>query len=92
MKKEVFDASTLFNEMNKCNETGNHKTAVIVFSQSNWSKKYPEISRSYKSHSNQWGWDYTKSGKCRLGSCLDGTDNDVRLDWYNWTIDYWYWL
>ena len=92
MKEVRFPASTLFDEMNKCHKTGNHKVAVIVFSQSNWEKEYSEVSRSYSSHSDQWGWDYEKLGRCRIGDCLDGSDNDVRLDWYDWEIESWYWL
>ena len=92
MKQERFPASTLFDEMNKCHETGNHRVAVIVFFQKNWKKEYSEESRSYTSHSDQWGWDFTKSGRCRLGSCLDGTDNNVRLDYYDWEVESWYWL
>ena len=34
--KERFKPETLFDEMNKCHETGNHRTAVIVFKQSNF--------------------------------------------------------
>lgn len=82
----------LFDEMNKCNQTGQHKVAIIVFKSSNWpGKNYPEISRSYRSYSGQWGWDYSKMGNCRIGDCLDGTDNGVRLDYYNWEIESWYW-
>ena len=84
-------ASTLFDEMNKCNETGNHRTAVIVFKQSNFKQEYSEESRSYESYSDQWGWDYDKLGNRRSGNCLDGTDNGVRLDYYDWDIEYWYW-
>lgn len=84
-------ASTLFDEMNKCNQTGNHRTAVIVFKQSNFKQEYSEESRSYESYSDQWGWDYDKLGRCRIGHCLDGKDKNVRLDYYNWDIEYWYW-
>ena len=48
--KERFNPETLFDEMNKCHETGNHKTAVIVFKQSNFTQEYSELSRSYRSH------------------------------------------
>lgn len=89
--KEKFSPETLFDEMNKCHKTGNHRTAVIVFKQSNFMQEYSELSRSYRSHSDQWGWDYTKMGRCRLGHCLDGTDKGVRLDYYNWEVEYWYW-
>lgn len=85
-------ASTLFDEMNNCHVTGNHRRAVIVFSQSNWDQPYSEESRSYITHSNQWGWDYNKMGRCRLGDCLDGSERGVRLDWYDWEIEYWYWF
>lgn len=89
--KARFTPETLFDEMNKCHETGNHKVAIIVFKKENWKQEYSELSRSYRSNSNQWGWDYSKLGRCRLGDCLDGTDTGVRLDYYNWAIDYWYW-
>lgn len=85
-------AETLFDEMNRCHETGNHRTAVIVFKTSNWpGRDYSEECRSYRSHSNQWGWDYSKMGQCRIGDCLDGSDPGVRLDWMGWDVDYWYW-
>ena len=90
--KKKQSASTLFDEMNKCHVTGEHKTAIIVFAQENWpGKEYSERSRSYCSYSNQRGWDYSKTGRCRLGDCLDGTDPGVRLDWYDWKIEFWYW-
>ena len=89
--KERFNPETLFDEMNKCHETGNHKTAVIVFKQSNFTQEYSELSRSYRSHSDQWGWDYTKLGRRRSGDCLDGTDKGVRLDYYDWEVECWYW-
>ena len=89
--KEKFSPETLFDEMNKCNETGNHRVAVIVFKQENFNKPYSELSRSYASHSDQLGWDYTKLGNRRSADCLDGTDKGVRLDYYNWEVEYWYW-
>lgn len=90
--KPKFPASTLFYEMNKCHITGNHKTAIIVFKKSNWpQKRYSKISRSYSSDSNQFGWSYEAIGRCRFGNCLDGSDKMVRLDKYNWEIEYWYW-
>lgn len=92
MVLEKFPSSTLFDEMNRCHETGHHRTAVIVFSSSNWpDKNYSLESRSYASHSNQWGWGYHYLGRRRLGSNLDGTDQNIRLDQYNWDIEYWYW-
>lgn len=89
--KERLNPEILFDEMNKCHETGNHRTAVIVFKQSNFTQEYSEESRSYRSYSDQWGWDYSKLGNCRLADCLDGTDNGVRLDYYDWEVEFWYW-
>lgn len=88
---EKFSADTLFDEMNKCNVTREHKTAVIVYKQSCFTKELPEKSRSYSSHSNQWGWNYNLMGRQRLGDCLDGTEKNVRLDWFDGEIEYWYW-
>lgn len=88
---ERFSASTLFDAMNECHKIGEHKTAIIVFAQSNWDTPYPEESRSYSSYSDQWGWDYSKMGNSRIGNCLDGTDMGVRLDWYDWKVECWYW-
>lgn len=85
-------ADTLFDEMNKCNRTGNHRTAVIVYSSSNWpDENYSETERSYESNSDQWGWDYSKMGRRRTGTCIDGVDVNIRLDYYDWKVDYWYW-
>lgn len=86
-----FPPYTLFEEMSKCHKTGNHRTAIIVFDQSNFTQPYSEESRSYASYSDQWGWNPRAMGRCKLGSCLDGTDPDVRLDWYEWTVEFWYW-
>lgn len=93
MKKaiEKRDAREIWDAMNECHITGKHRMAVIVFKQSNFKDEYSVESRSYRSYSDQWGWDYDKMGNCRLGDCLDGTETGVRLDWYNWDIEYWYW-
>lgn len=97
MEQEIYGpnnlrpANTLFDEMNNCNVTGNHHTAIIVYSQENFRTPYTQVERSYASHSNQWGWNYDLMGRCRLGSCLDGVDLNVRLDHYSWKVEGWYW-
>lgn len=83
-------AESIWDKMNECHITGKHRTAVIVFKQSNFKQEYSVKSRSYRTHSDQWGWDYSKMGNCRIGDCLDGTDQGVRLDYYDWEIEYWY--
>ena len=76
------------------------KTAVIVFAQESFTKEYSLESRSYRLYENDmWGLDDTKMGRRITGSCLDGTDQNVRLDNYmfnhadpkdNWKVEYCY--
>ena len=78
-------------EFYKANEENRISYGVIVFSQKNWKKDYPEESRSYATFSDQWGWDYSKMGHCRMGYCLDGSEG-VRLDYYDWKVEYCYFI
>lgn len=90
--KERFRPETLFDAMDECNKTGKHRTAIIVYSADNWPEEnYTETERSYASHSDQWGWNYDRMGRCRIGNCLDGKDLGIRLDAYDWKIESWYW-
>lgn len=70
------------------------KTSVIVFTEDSFAEKYPLESRSYRLIDNQmWGLDDTKIGRRISGSALDGSDNNVRLDYFinnEWKIDYCY--
>lgn len=66
------------------------KKAVIVYKQENFNKPYTETERSYEICNGQWGLDSSKMGRCILGNCLDGSDIGVRLDSYDWKIDYCY--
>lgn len=70
--------------------------AVIVFKSESFSKKYSLKERSYVvSRDNKWFNPYML-GRSLFGSCLDGKDTGVRLDWYMydeerpWIIDYCY--
>ena len=64
--------------------------AVIVFKQENFKNHFTEKERSYEICNGQWGLDSSKMGSCIIGNCLDGKDIGVRLDSYNWKIDYCY--
>ena len=66
------------------------KKAVIVFKQENFKNSFTEKERSYEICNGQWGLDSSKMGRCIIGNCLDGKDIGVRLDNYNWKIDYCY--
>lgn len=66
-------------------------TAVIVYKQSNFTKPYSELERSYRVD-NRSGKIFFNGmlGGSMIGDCLDGTDLGVRLDAYMWEIDYCY--
>ena len=88
------EMSKLFFEHNRATNEDDSKAiaAVVVFKQSNWDKKYPVKSRSYKVFSNNRAFQDGKISNSVYGSCLDGTDQGVRLDWYNWDVEYCYML
>ena len=67
---------------------GDKITAVIVYSQSNFTKEYSEESRSYRV-SNFSGKAFFDGmiGNSIYGDCLDGSEYGVRLDTYDWKIE-----
>ena len=65
-------------------------SGVIVYKASNWPKAYSERSRSYEVTNNSPAFQDGKISNRLSGYCLDGTDQGVRLDWYNWDIEYCY--
>lgn len=79
-----------FNEEHENGEGNEYIEGVIVYKQSNWEKEYSEKSRSYCVRSNNRAFQYGKIANSIFGYCLDGTDMGVRLDWYNWDVDYCY--
>lgn len=86
-----------FAELCKCmkawNDTHNMKAekfAVIVYSQSNFTTEYSEESRSYRVSNANDKFSHRTSSDSLLGDCLDGTEDEVRLDWYDWQIEYCY--
>lgn len=66
-------------------------TGVIVYKASNWpDKNYSEKERSYRVSSCNRCFQADKIANSMVGDCLDGKDTGVRLDWYNWDVDYCY--
>lgn len=63
---------------------------VIVFKASNWSRPYNETQRSYEVTNANRAFQEGKISNALSGSCLDGTDIGVRLDWYKWEVEYCY--
>ena len=78
---------------------GSHITGCIVFTESSFAKKYPLKSRTYSVSSNNKAYQPGMGGYSIFGSCLDGTDPIVRLDYYmrdekggkdGWEVEYCY--
>lgn len=57
-------------------------TAHIVFTEDSFGKPYPLISRTYAVSSDNKAFWPGMGGYSIFGSCLDGTDQGVRLEWY----------
>ena len=77
-------------KFNDLMDNPNWQKAVIVYKQENFKKPYTQTERSYVICNGQWGLDSTKMGRCIIGNCLDGTENNIRLDYYGWEVEYCY--
>lgn len=78
----------LFRERNRSGEPPIE--AVIVYSEDNWKEHYSLESRSYAVSSDNRAFQDGKFSNSMFGSSLDGSDIGVRLDLYNWEVDYIY--
>lgn len=100
MRKEM-TFKELRNYLCEYNRTHNWVTesikAVIVFTPDSFDKEYSEESRSYEISSDNKTFRNSISNSL-FGYCLDGTDQEVRLDHYieyygnkpGWKVDYCY--
>ena len=88
----------LFVERNKT-RLAKPVSACIVFAESNWpDHHYPLRSRTYEVSSDNKAFRSSCCSTSLFGSCLDGTDQMVRLDWYmkdfgnkgGWVVDHCY--
>lgn len=82
-----------FNEiMWDAREAGKLAVGVIVFKKDNWKTEYSLESRSYRVNNMDNYFDNDKISQAWLASNLDGTDKNIRLDYYinDWKIDYCY--
>lgn len=92
--KKLFKEYNLKNDINYGRTDNKIKpiTAIIVYKQSNFTKPYTELERSYRI-SNESGkvfFNMPSGSQSMVGNCLDGKDLHVRLDCLNWEIDYCY--
>lgn len=88
----------LFLEHNKTQLSKTVK-AFIVFDEGSWPGcHYSLESRTYKIASNNKAFRTNCCSSSLFGSCIDGSDRNVRLDWYmedfgnknGWVVDYCY--
>lgn len=61
---------------------GEHLCGYIVFAQSSFDKPYSELSRTYVISSDNKAFKPSAGGYSIYGSCLDGTDQNIRLEEY----------
>lgn len=88
--KEFCDRMWGYNEMfPECQENSNLQ-GVIVYKACNWDFPYSETDRSYRVSNANRMFQPGKISNSLFGDCLDGRDVGVRLDWYNWEVDYCY--
>ena len=65
-------------------------SGVIVYEKSNFSKDFSLEARSYRIYNNNRKFQEGKCANSLFGCSLDGTDINVRLDWYRWVPEYCY--
>jgi hypothetical protein len=79
-------------------DEGQEIYGVIVFTKDSWDEEYPLASRSYRVSSNN-GWDKARDDYSILGTSLDDSDINVRLERYmadeaggidGWKVSYCY--
>ncbi len=65
-------------------------SGIIVYSQDNFTVPYTEEQRSYRVWNSNRMFQSGKISNSLFGDCIDGSDPGVRLDSYDWDIDYCY--
>jgi hypothetical protein len=93
------DFRRILSEFNAAyHEDGQDIYGVIVFTKDSWDEEYPLVSRSYRVSSCN-GWDKARDDYSILGTSLDESDINVRLDRYmadeaggpdGWKVSYCY--
>lgn len=82
-----------YEKMVNARKEGKELTGVIVFKKENWTNvEYSLDARSYKVGNWNNYFDDEKISLALWATTLDGSDSNVRLDYYiyNWDIEYCY--
>ena len=74
------ELKTIFLELKRTSPREN-LTAHVVFTEDSFDKPYPLLSRTYRISSDNKAFWPNMGGYSIFASCLDGTDQGVRLDW-----------
>lgn len=90
IKLQEVSAEDFDKQMREANRSGVELQGVITYAKSNWEKEYSEESRSYEVYSQSNHFSAGKISNSMTGNCLDGTDQGVRLDLYNWKVEKFY--
>ncbi len=90
---EFRDAMYKFNEEHS--DGNSLLCGVIVFTKDSFTADYTETERSYRTWSDNKGFQHGKCSNSIYADCLDGKDLGVRLDWYMhaehpWKVEYCY--
>lgn len=82
MKTET--QKTTFNSLYQLQQygTSNWESALITYKQQGIFEKYNKTERTYRIHNFNKYFNPTLLGSSLFGSCLDGTDDNVRIDLY----------
>ena len=93
---EKMSYGTLLEIFAACHKNHNHMYCVFVYPDNIWRERpgkgrhYEIHERSYVTHSNSWGFDPSKMGRCIVGDALDFTEHGVRLDGMSHCPEYCY--
>lgn len=84
MKKEMTyeEMTDIFREFERDNKSDKHLTGYIIFTKDSFKDSYSEESRTYIVTSGCKAFMSNMGGYSIYGSCLDGTDSNVRLEQY----------
>lgn len=74
-------------DLEKLLNNSDWEAALIIFAKDNWNIDYTEEERTYRVSVNSKYFQHDKIGTSLFGNCLDGKDNGVRLDLYNWKVE-----
>lgn len=90
--QDLIDTFRIYNENHNITSQFDENAlyGIIVYKQSNFTEPYTEEQRSYRvSSANKYVMPHMY-GNSLFGDCIDGTDNGVRLDCYDWEVEYCY--